>query len=439
MPSSECAESQQENRQEPSAVGARRIEKTKKRVITRRAVMWLGQTCNQRCYFCYFVNRILDADHPEHAFMTLEKAKAICKILREFYGNTSIDIQGGEPTIHRDIFELTTYCHEIGLYPTLITNGLVLARPGELQKYTEANLRDFLVSLHGIGDIHDEVVGRKEAYADIITAIEGMCEVGIPFRFNCTMSKPVIPVLPEVARKAVQYGALAVNFIAFNPFGDQEMGKRTAENTPRYGTIRGLLSEAIDILEEAGIEANVRYLPICMAEPRHRKNFYNYQQLSYDTHEWDFQSWLWTMMQCQMMRGGDPAPPFRMGPFDRMLWHWDGTTVSDFTAAHPLVSGLLFGAQRTISALKTAALGKEEMYRREARLRAQIECKYKYHCGCDGCAMKRICDGFHGDYADLFGTEEARPITDEPPTDNPLHYIQHQEKIVEPEDRAWAL
>ena len=36
------------------------LPKTKKRVLARRGVLWLGQTCNLRCYFCYFVNRIAD-------------------------------------------------------------------------------------------------------------------------------------------------------------------------------------------------------------------------------------------------------------------------------------------------------------------------------------------------------------------------------------------
>ena len=56
--------------------------------------------------------------------MTLEKAKAICHTLRHYYGDTSIDIQGREPTIYPDILELIGYCDAIGLYPTLITNDL---------------------------------------------------------------------------------------------------------------------------------------------------------------------------------------------------------------------------------------------------------------------------------------------------------------------------
>ena len=53
--------------------------------------------------------------------------------------------------------------------------------------------------------------------------------------------------------------------------------------------------------------------------------------------------------------------------------------------------------------------------------------------------MQNICDGFHGDYANFYGTEEASPITDIPVADDPLYYIRDQEKVVEEEDKAWAL
>src|SRR5437867_2512337 len=76
---------------------------TREKLLTRRGVLWLGQTCNIRCHFCYFLDRIENKDHPEHPFMDLEKAKTICHQLRYKYGNTSVDIQGGEPTIWRHI------------------------------------------------------------------------------------------------------------------------------------------------------------------------------------------------------------------------------------------------------------------------------------------------------------------------------------------------
>jgi MoaA/NifB/PqqE/SkfB family radical SAM enzyme len=415
------------------------VLKTKKRTLTRRGVMWLGQTCNQRCYFCYFLNRIANAHHPEHPFMDIDKAKALCKTLREFYGNTAIDIQGGEPTIYPDILELVRYCREIGLYPTLITNGLHLAKPGVLEEFRDAGVRDFLVSYHGIGETHDEVVGRKGAYEKMDQVVKHMKELGIPFRFNCTMSKPVIPLLPEVARKAVEYGAQVVNFIAFNPFEDQESGVRTHDTVARYAEIKPKLAEAMDILEAAGIEVNVRYLPLCMAEPRHRKNFYNFQQLSYDHHEWDYQSWMWTGMQTQRMKEGGLMPAFRLGPYARHLYESDARMRRHAYELNPVKARVKYGVQHVLGRLVQLVKGKETVWREEAIVRPQADLKYRYHEGCRSCAAQKVCDGFHGDYAELFGTQEATPIQDIAPTDDPLHFIREQEKVVQPEDRSWAL
>ena len=50
----------------------------------------------------------------------------------------------------------------------------------------------------------------KALYVRIIQAVENMVELGVPFRLNCTMSKPVVSLLPEIAKKAIQYGANAV-------------------------------------------------------------------------------------------------------------------------------------------------------------------------------------------------------------------------------------
>jgi len=92
---------------------------TKIKKPTRRGVIWLGQTCNLKCYFCYYISKIEKNSHPEHPFFSLEKSKQMCKTLTKHYDLNSIDIQGGEPTIYPYIFELLDYCNSIGLRPTL--------------------------------------------------------------------------------------------------------------------------------------------------------------------------------------------------------------------------------------------------------------------------------------------------------------------------------
>lgn len=402
---------------------------TKERSITKRGVLWLGQTCNLSCFFCYFAERIADKSHPEHAFMNIEKAKKICSTMRYVYGNTAIDIQGGEPTIYPNIFELVSYCHEIGLEPTLITNGIVLANEDMCRKYKEAGIKDFLVSIHGIGDTYDKVVGLKGGSKKQMNALHNLQKFEIPFRLNCTMTKDVVDEIEDVATLAIETGALAVNFIAFNPFADQQgKGARSTENVPRYSEIKKHLTIAIDMLENEGIETNIRYLPLCMLEERHRKNGYNFQQLSYDPREWDFNSWTWTTRFNQRSASPDLDRPMPILLYE--VGEHNGITFGDAEKhGNPVHYLKEIDLEEHLLKLFSADIPKDVIYRQNARLRAEKHCKYEHNEVCSKCSLKLICDGFHNDYASIFGTDEAKAV-DGNTIDDPKYFINEQEKVV---------
>lgn len=387
---------------------------TTRRVLTRRGVLWLGQTCNLRCHFCYFQNRISSAKHPDHPFMSLEKAGSICTTLRGHYGNTAIDIQGGEPTIYPQINALVAHCRRIGLLPTLITNAIVLDDKDRCRALKDAGLRDLLVSVHGLGEDYDRAVGLPGGHVRQMKALDNLAGEAIPMRFNCVLAASVLRHLPAIARLAVDRGARVVNFIAFNPFEDQQKGQRSGQDVPTYSQVRGPLADVLDFLEESGVEANVRYLPMCQAPERHRKSFYNFQQLPYDLHEWDYASWSFTGRNPQRRKEGDPEPPVSLryaNSRSRMF-------------GHP-------------GYLEDASVSLEDAYRHSAFIRAREHCGYTYAPACGRCGLKNICDGFHGDYASLHGAHEAQ-AQDIPPVDDPKHYIARQMKIVEDEDAQWA-
>ena len=453
------------------------VFRTQEKLLTRRAVLWLGQTCNIRCHFCYFLDRILAKDHPEHAFMDLDKAKRICHDLRYRYGNTSIDIQGGEPTIWPHIYDLCRYCADIGLHPTLITNGIALYRRRNVEDLKAAGVRDLLISVHALREVYDDIVGFAGGSTKQMRGIDNCVAVGLPFRFNAVLSKKAIPQFEEIAHLAVAKAARAVNFLAFNPFEDQAKGgKRTTENVPRYSDVTPHLNAALDILEAGGVEANVRYYPICIVAPRHRKSIYDFQQLPYDPHEWDYNSWTWTGQQPQRMKWGAPSSHhqsladvtysswvFRRGA-ETLLQEPDIVRLSDHlkrrvdgllaplpaarSAARKAYRKFLLGIARMRGEARPRAapagtpdeLGRDpQVYRDHGRVRAFDLCHYQYAPQCNGCDAKAICDGFHGDYAEMFGVAEARPISVGHRIDDPTYFIRDQDKIYEPEeaDRPW--
>ena len=427
--------------------------KTKTRKLTRRGVMWLGQTCNIRCHFCYFLDRINSTDHPEHAFMTIEKAKRICSTLVDVYDNNAIDIQGGEPTLFRHINELVEHCRTIGLMPTLITNAIALQDLRRCVALKDAGIRDLLVSVQGLDDTYDSIVGVEGASVKQRQGLENILKAGIPIRFNGVLSKPVLPQLEGIAQLAVDVNARVVNFLAFNPFEDQQIaGKRNATNVPRYSEVSPYLNAAMDILAKGNVECNVRYFPICMVEERHRRSMFNFQQLPYDIHEWDYASWSWTGQQPQRMKWGDCSPPAELAKETYTPIQYKGAAkpiadaVRTLVTKYPALRAPARKVHMSVSKLmqaksdhSTELSPKENLYRDNARLRSLQHCRYQYDRACNTCDIRRICDGFHGDYAALFGTDEARGIQLGEQVDDPKHFIAEQEKVVEKEDFEWAL
>ncbi len=467
---------------------------TTHRVLNRRGVMWLGQTCNLRCYFCYFLEKITHNTDPEHPFMELEKAKTICKTLVDFYGNNSIDIQGGEPTIWPGIHPLVTYCAEIGLKPTLITNGIVLAKKDAAQRLKDAGVYDLLFSIQGLREVYDDIVGIPGGAAKQAKALENFHELSIPFRFNTVLSKPVLPQLDEIAQTAIDSGARVMNFIAFNPFIDQANGgRRSAKNVASYTEIMESLTPVLDKLDAAGLEVNVRYLPFCMFEERHRKFSQNFQQIVYDLHEWDAASEAWTALPNLRQAALPLVSPVTL---NETVWsrrvRWLGTSSSEAIEsignkpARELLSKvqqgardiyLRMGARKTTSPAdltqplhadadrsappsvgKVGAalergwqyvrehlmdfdpLPETEALNREARvLMAKTVHPYTKLPPCKSCSLAPICDGFHKDYGEMFGTDECQAVALPSRVTDPKYYIREQRKIVEEQEYEWAL
>jgi hypothetical protein len=167
-----------------------------------------------------------------------------------------------------------------------------------------------------------------------------------------------------------------------------------------------------------------------MVEERHRKNLYNFQQLSYDHHEWDYNSWTWTGQFKQRSSHPDTDTPVPL-----LLYNVHEYNAVDFgdTAKHGTKAHDLRGIDLYEHVLKlfSADIPKEYLYRQNAKLRAEKHCRYKYNEACEKCSLKDICDGFHSDYAEIFGTSEAKAVELDAMIEDSTHYIKEQEKVID--------
>ncbi len=335
---------------------------TSELATTRRGVLWLGLHCNVRCEFCY--DDRLPASRKE--WVDVGGIKQALTKFRVFYENDAVDFMGGEPTMHPIIVEIVEHSASIGLRPTVITHGMRLADERFAVRLRDAGMHDVLMSVHGIGDTLRLIHGRGRDNAERQrAALENLRALNVPVRFNVTVVRKNLIQLEAIAGLAIEVGARVVNFLTFNPYfewrGEPEIPfqVRHSEAAPR-------LAAALDRLTAAGVEANVRYFPICLL-PGHEQHVFTGHQLPFDEHEWDYNSW-----------------------YDRGL------------AGRPPI----------------------DWYRQAAREQRERH-DYRHAEPCRSCAAREICDGLHEQYLQRFGDAELRPFAGEPITD-PQHFIRAQ-------------
>lgn len=334
--------------------------------LTRRGVLWLGMKCDVRCSFCYQENMPSSIKR----WVPAEDLELALTKFRGYYQNEFVDFMGGEPTYHPEIERIVGFSAGIGLKPTIITHGMRLADRAFATRLKNAGVHDFLVSVHGIGATLQAIHRRgKDNFERQQQGLENLRALGIPFRFNVTVIKDNLDELPALADFAIASGARVVNFLTFNPYfewsAEEEIPFQVSHSdaAPR-------LRQAIDRLTSSGIEANVRYFPLCVLEG-YERHVFNGFQLPYDVHEWDYNAWY---------DQGHPGRP-------DSAWYLNAS--------------------------------------REQRLRNG----YVHPPACEPCSLKAICDGVHEQYFARFGDAELKPRMTTSVTD-PTHFVELQPHVL---------
>lgn len=120
--------------------------------------------CNMECANCYTPNR----DVPD---LDINR---FYETIAQFPKKTEIRLIGGEPTVRTDLVEIVSKIRELGHRPTMMTNGLMLARPGYARELVDAGMRSIYISMNGADD--DRVYEVMDGIACADRKIKGLEE-----------------------------------------------------------------------------------------------------------------------------------------------------------------------------------------------------------------------------------------------------------------------
>ncbi len=171
--------------------------------------------CNSRCEMCLIWERKKD-----HEITPDELRQVLAEPL--FSKVQDIGITGGEPTLRKDLSELFRVIAEkkpkvrgVSMITNAIRESEVQQRVMEGAEICQSHGIGFsvMVSLDGVGEVHDTVRGRQGNFENVIACIEAFRTAGIPVSFGATVTTsnaPFIDDLLDYAQEHNLYGRFRV-------------------------------------------------------------------------------------------------------------------------------------------------------------------------------------------------------------------------------------
>ncbi len=241
---------------------ARRVLRRRLTPPEPKVIINLTYRCNNRCVFCAVGTR------PSHD-ARLPDVLAALERYRDL-GYELLDIDGGEPTLHEDLFAVLDAAREMGYgRVALITNGRRLSYPAYARRLVRAGLSEVLVSLHAPEpETAALLTGAEDAFDQTVAGIRNV-KTAMPHAeqavaVNTTVVAANVDHLEQLARLLTQLGVVRWNLQLVTPFG--RAGK---ELLPDQQRLRDALGR---VLEGAGRDLKIQLIncPPCLV-PGHEE------------------------------------------------------------------------------------------------------------------------------------------------------------------------
>jgi MoaA/NifB/PqqE/SkfB family radical SAM enzyme/polysaccharide pyruvyl transferase WcaK-like protein len=176
----------------------------------------INDVCNSRCQMCNVWQQKRDKE------LTPDE---LAIILRDplFNRLRYVGVSGGEPTLRADLPEIyrvlvekRPHIHGTGIITNAIQKDMVLERVlAAAEVCRQANLPfSVMVSLDGVGEVHDQVRGRAGNFESAVAVIRHLRDqTDIPVRIGCTVAKDNVWYVDEMldwCRRENVYGRFRV-------------------------------------------------------------------------------------------------------------------------------------------------------------------------------------------------------------------------------------
>lgn len=173
----------------------------------------ITRECDLDCPHCYS-----DSGEKDPRELTTEEAKGVISDIADL-GTKIIILDGGEPTLRKDLIELIQHSGDSGLVTVMGSHGGPLTKElaGDLKS---AGCKGVAISLDGaVAKTHDEWRGMEGAWKGAVEGARNCAEVGLEFQIAPLLHKKNIGELSGIIDYAKELGAGAVEIFDYVPAG----------------------------------------------------------------------------------------------------------------------------------------------------------------------------------------------------------------------------
>ena len=222
----------------------------------RKALIRLGDSCNNNCSFCHIGPK-------KGVNLTTESAKK--KILQcKKLGYNFVLFSGGEPTIRKDLKNLAKFMNENSMDFGLITNGRMLAYREIVQDLVKNNLKYVYCSFLGSNaEIHNKIT-NSESFEQVKNGIANIINYqAVKLIVNVTVTSANLDDLRNIVDLAAELGVKNLKFTMVDCKGNAMLDDNIM---PCLSLAMRKIKDAIDYALQKEIKPLIGDFPLCLAE-----------------------------------------------------------------------------------------------------------------------------------------------------------------------------
>lgn len=162
----------------------------------------LTHRCPLQCPYC---SNPLELERSSGELSTEEW----CRVFKEAgeLGILQAHLSGGEPTVRKDLEQITAAAVDAGIYTNLITAGVLLTKD-RLENLRDIGLDHVQLSVqHVDAKLADKIAGFNGGYSKKLELAKWVKELGLPLTVNAPMHRHNVDYLEEIIEFAVKLGA----------------------------------------------------------------------------------------------------------------------------------------------------------------------------------------------------------------------------------------